>query len=236
VYVNCPVVSNPHSTYILQAQLDPWHLYDPKTLLHYITNRVKGFTEEMATKNTTPFLHRYLYRDYTPPCILSCFTTCVLYAGRTPANTTMVMRALHGSARGLVEAEAHRVTSTPVEKLARVQALFLYEIICLFDGDIALRAQGEKDMPLFNTWLGELCSIRDNLGDLARLEDASVRKQPPLEWEVCHCSSLYGIIYSLTRSLRVPEMDFRRESTQDHTYGLLGRRLIRTDEGPGGYR
>ncbi|KAI3321266.1 hypothetical protein HD806DRAFT_503591 [Xylariaceae sp. AK1471] len=165
------------------AQIDVWHLYDPETPLYYITNRVKGFTEEMATKNTTPFLHRHLYHGYTPQCIISCFTTCVLYASRTPANTAMVMRALQGSARGLVDAETHRAMSTPIEKLARAQALFLYQIIRLFDGDIALRAQGERDMPLFKTWLGELCNIRDNLGDLARLEDALVQEQPPVEWE-----------------------------------------------------
>ncbi|KAJ8119895.1 hypothetical protein ONZ43_g3256 [Nemania bipapillata] len=95
----------------------------------------------------------------------------------------MTIRALSGSARELVEMEACRIVSTPIEKLARTQALFLYQVIRLFDGDIALRAQGEKDMGLLRTWVDELCHIRDNLGDLARLEHSLVKERSPNEWE-----------------------------------------------------
>ncbi|KAI0518098.1 hypothetical protein F5B22DRAFT_92066 [Xylaria bambusicola] len=165
------------------SQLDSWHVYDPKSPLYYILNRVKRFTTEMAEKNTTPFIHRYLYHEHKPRCIMSCFTTCVLYANRTPNNTAMVMKALSDSARELVDSEAYRVVPTPIEKLARSQTLFLYQIIRLFDGDITLRAQGEKDIGLLKTWLGELCRIRDNLGDLALLEGALVKDQSPAEWE-----------------------------------------------------
>ncbi|KAI1118262.1 hypothetical protein F5Y14DRAFT_257652 [Nemania sp. NC0429] len=165
------------------CQLEAWHIYDPRTSLYYVLHRVKEFTVEMATKNSTPFLHRGLYHMYTPQSIVSCFTTCVLYANRTPTNTPIVMRAFSDSARDLVDAEACRVVSTPIEKLARSQALFLYQIIRLFDGDVTLRAQGERDMALFKTWLDDLCHIRNNLGDLAQLEYAAVREQPSIEWE-----------------------------------------------------
>ncbi|KAI1741736.1 hypothetical protein F4680DRAFT_414885 [Xylaria scruposa] len=168
---------------MMVCQFDTWQAYDAKTPLYYIMNRVKGFIEEMATKNATPFIHERLYHNYKPQCIVSCFTTCVLYTSRTPANTAMVMRALSGNARELVDTEVCRVISTPIEKLARSQALFLYQIIRLFDGDVALRAQGEKDMGLLRTWLRELCHVRDNLGDLARLEYTLVRDQSPVEWE-----------------------------------------------------
>ncbi|KAK3339943.1 hypothetical protein B0T25DRAFT_560951 [Lasiosphaeria hispida] len=163
---------------------DPWLVYDPTSLLHYITNRVKSFPTDLATTNATPFLHRFLYRAYTPRCIVTCFAASVLYANRTPQNTSMVMRALHGSVGELVEAESGRSAATPVEKLARAQALFVYQVIRLFDGDVGLRAQGEKDIALLKTWLDELCKIRENLGDLAQLEDCAARRQqPPKEWE-----------------------------------------------------
>jgi hypothetical protein len=97
----------------------------------------------------------------------------------------MVMRVLHSSVRELVDTEAGRVVATPAEKLARAQTLFLYQIIRLFDGDVILRAQGEKDMPLLQIWLGDLCRMRGHLGDLAEFENGVVRKQPPkIEWEV----------------------------------------------------
>lgn len=94
----------------------------------------------------------------------------------------MVIRALHGNIRELLDFESSRTTATPTEKLARAQALFLYQIIRLFDESITLRSQAEKDMPILETWLGELCKIRENLGDL---EDGA-RRQEPIEWEVRH--------------------------------------------------
>lgn len=143
-------------------------------------NRVKRFTKEVATQNSAPFLHRYLYQSNTPQCILSCFTTCVLYENRTPANTAMVIKALHGNVRELLDFEAGRTSATPTEKLARAQALFLYQIIRLFDESITLRSQAEKDMPILETWLSDLCRIRENLGNL---EDGT-RHQKPVEWAV----------------------------------------------------
>ncbi|CAJ2502414.1 Uu.00g098080.m01.CDS01 [Anthostomella pinea] len=164
--------------------IEPWHIHDPKSPLHYLTNRIKSFVTDLATQNATPFLHRYLYRDHAPQCILTCFSTSVLYAHRTPANTGMVMRAIHSSVRELIDAEGSRgVLATPTEKLGRAQALFLYQIIRLFDGDVILRGQGERDMWLLETWLGELCKIRENLGDFALLGDGVARMQLPPEWE-----------------------------------------------------
>lgn len=94
----------------------------------------------------------------------------------------MVIRALHGNIRDLLDFEAGRTTATPTEKLARAQALFLYQIMRLFDENITLRSQAERDMPTLEAWLGELCKIRDNLGNLR--DDA--RHQKPVEWEVRH--------------------------------------------------
>lgn len=164
-----------------QDGVQPWHLYDPKMPLHATVNRIKRFTREVATQNSTPFLHRYLYQSHTPQCILSCFMTCVLYDSRTPANTAMVIRALHGNVRQLLDAEAGRITATPTEKLARAQALFMYQIMRLFDENITLRSQAEKDMPILETWLGELCKIRENLGNLG---GDMPRNREPVEWEV----------------------------------------------------
>jgi hypothetical protein len=174
----------PRLTVSIQDYLEPWQLYDPKTPLYYIMNRVKGFTSDAVARNATPFMHRYLYKDHTPPCILECFSTNVLYTNRTPTNMAMVMRALHRNVVELVGTETGRAVATPAEKLARTQALFLYQIIRLFDGDVTLRAQGEKDIPLLQTWLGDLCRVRENLGGLAELGDSAVRSQPPKEWEV----------------------------------------------------
>lgn len=167
-----------------QENIKPWHVYDPTTSLYFIWSRVKGFVPELGTKNALPFLHPHLYRSYMPQCILSCFATCVLYTSRTSVNTAMVMQSLYSNVGSLIAANTSRFVSTPIEKLARAQALFLYQIIRLFDGDVALRSQAEKDMPLFMTWVEELCNMRDNLGGPTVLEDSSVKSPQTIDWEV----------------------------------------------------
>ncbi len=94
------------------------------------------------------------------------------------------MQVLHRKVLELVRSETSRAVTTPAEKLARTQALFLYQIIRLFDGDVTLRAQGEKDIPLLRTWLDDLYRICENLRDLAELGGSAVRAQPPQKWEV----------------------------------------------------
>ncbi|KAI1614674.1 hypothetical protein EDD36DRAFT_234543 [Exophiala viscosa] len=164
------------------ADVEPWHLYDPTTPLHYTVNRVKSFIDDVASQNATPFMHRYLYRDYTPPCILSCFATSVLYTHRTQANTSMVMRAIHNGVKKLVNAETGHIPATPLEKLARTQALFLYQIIRLLHGDVTLRAQGESDIALLQAWLGDLCKVRENLSGCAQYGHRETRNPTP-KWE-----------------------------------------------------
>lgn len=168
---------------ISQGPLEPWMVYDPNTQIHHLVDRVKSFTSDAASRNATPFMHRYLYKDHTPSCILECFTANVLYVNRNPANMAMIMRALHRNVTDLVRTEIAHPGATVVEKLARTQALFLYQVIRLFDGDVTLRAQGEKDIPLLQSWLDELCSVRENLGNLAGMDDC-VERAPPKSWEV----------------------------------------------------
>ncbi|KAJ3541334.1 hypothetical protein NM208_g4655 [Fusarium decemcellulare] len=155
---------------IFCSDVQPWHLHDPESRLHFVTDRVKAFPGQIADCNAAPFLHQNLYQDSMPRCILSCFSTCVLYTKRTPANTGMVLRTLQNNVRDLVDGESHQ--NTPLHRLARTQALFIYQIIRLFDGDISLRAQGEKHMHLLQAWLDELCCLRNNLGNTANGEES----------------------------------------------------------------
>ncbi|KAI9171205.1 hypothetical protein HJFPF1_00686 [Paramyrothecium foliicola] len=164
-------------------QVQSWNLHDPTTSLYYVVNRIKGFVTNMAEKNATPFLHRCLYQSSMPQCIVSCFATCVLYTNRTPSNAAMVMRSLYSSVTELLCVEAGRVILTPLEKLARTHALFLYQVIRLFDGDVALRAAGERDLSIFRNWLGELCKIRENMGDLSRGDEAIASQNQPEDWQ-----------------------------------------------------
>jgi hypothetical protein len=182
-----PVTAEIARTYEKMAffdeDMEPWRIYDPKSTIHYIIQRVKAYVTDIATRNATPWLHRALYRSYTPSCIVSLFSTAVLYQNRTPKNTPMVMMALSTVVKELIEIENGRIIASPVDRLARCQAMFIYMVIRLLDGDVMLRAQGERDIPLLSAWLDDLSKVRENMGDLAQMGD-SVVKQTPVEWEV----------------------------------------------------
>lgn len=79
-------------------------------------------------------------------------------------------------------------TVTPTEKLARTQSLFLYLVMTLFDGDVGLRAAGERDLGKLREWLGELCRIRENLGgDEGEGEgEGGEAVEVDVDWEVCY--------------------------------------------------
>ncbi|KAK3693911.1 hypothetical protein B0T22DRAFT_55622 [Podospora appendiculata] len=167
---------------VLCAGFESWQLYDPNTTVYYIINRIKAFPSDFATANTTPFMHRHLYKDHAPPYILACFSTSVMYENCTPANKSMMLRGLQKNVAELLS-DSVRAATTPREKLARAQALFIYQVIRLFDGDVTLRAQGDQDIPLLQKWLLDLCRVRENLGDLPLPEDGVKQAQRPKDWE-----------------------------------------------------
>lgn len=164
-----------------------------------------------------------------PQCILSCFSTSVLYANRTPATTVAVIRSLQQGVAELLKFET--IMATPTEKLAVTQALFLYQVIRLFDGDIALRVQAEKDMALLEAWLGDLCKIRENLGGLSEVEDGGARDSPPKEWEVCPCSpvAVLRIVHLLVQC--PTEMDICRVGTKNNSDSIFRDHTLWNDEG-----
>ena len=145
--------------------------------------------------NATPFMHRYLYKDHTPDCILKCFSSNLGYANRTKTNTGLVVQTLYQNVTELIATEAGRAAATPIERLARTQSLFFYQIIRLFDGDVTLRTQGESDIPLLRTWLNELCEIRENLAELVNLDDNELRCRPPRAWNVSFSTHSRRIMY-----------------------------------------
>lgn len=162
-----------------KIQYEPWQVYDPNTKVHFIVQSLKGYPGTFATDNRTPWMHRYLYKDQMPASIRSCFTVSALYSSMTSSNKTSVFRVLCQSLDGL-EQQQQQVASTPQEKLARAQALLLYQIIGLFDGDVTLRSNADRNMPLLQDWLGDLCKIRENLGTPESMNDPN----PPRSWEV----------------------------------------------------
>ncbi|KAH8883952.1 hypothetical protein GQ53DRAFT_406735 [Thozetella sp. PMI_491] len=161
----------------------PWQLYDPSSKAYYILQTLKSYPTVFAKDSYTPWMHKQLYSDNMPLSMRACFTTSSLYSGISDSNKASVFRVLFDIPGELKEQQNQHPASTPHEKLARTQALFLYQIIRLFDGDVTLRAQAEKDMSLLYSWLDDLCKIRENLGQINDVDGIGTIENPPKSWE-----------------------------------------------------
>ncbi|KAI0600888.1 hypothetical protein F4775DRAFT_582465 [Biscogniauxia sp. FL1348] len=160
----------------------PWQLADPSTKIAFTMNVFKKVHIGFARNNCTAFLHRYLYKDNMPRCILQAFSMCLLYTNQTEANRGPLLRILHTNVTELKETTSG-TSLTPQEKLARVHALLFYQTIRMFDGDITLGQEADDDMALLESWNTELCKMRDNLDEFVTMDQDDVRNKPPESWE-----------------------------------------------------
>ncbi|KAI1734774.1 hypothetical protein F4680DRAFT_437373, partial [Xylaria scruposa] len=159
----------------------PWQLADPSTKAAFTLSMLKNLHVKFAQKSCTLYIHRWLYKDNMPRCILQAFTMCLLYTNQTEANRGVVLRVLHDSVTEL-KAGSSGKNLVPQRKLARVHALMFYQAIRMFDGDVTLGQQADDDMELLESWNIELCKVRDDLDDLVEKGDAA-REHPPESWE-----------------------------------------------------
>ncbi|KAH8653802.1 hypothetical protein BX600DRAFT_553451 [Xylariales sp. PMI_506] len=165
----------------LCSNFEPWQVYDPTTKIHFVVQSVKQYPITYANDNQTPWMHRHLYKDHMAPSMRTCFSVSTLYSSMTDSNKTSVFRVLLQSIEELRHQAA--TATTPFEKLARAQALFMYQIIRLFDGDPSLKSHADKDMPLLVKWLDDLRKVRENLGMPSDLDETKLRSNPPSSWE-----------------------------------------------------
>ncbi|KAI6082283.1 hypothetical protein F4821DRAFT_247514 [Hypoxylon rubiginosum] len=138
--------------------------FDTAALKQHITT-VQSWLRRWANTGRSPFIHHRLYSQKMPRCVQDAYTTLSAYLARTPENSELCLRIIRDRATSLV-AESSGTTITPavgnamlldpIEHLARVHALFVYQMIGLFDGDISLRAVAESHMSALTAWVAEM--------------------------------------------------------------------------------
>lgn len=104
------------------------------------------------------FVHRRLYKNGMPPCIQDAFTTLAAYVGRTSAVKSTILQIADDRAISLACQEAPAASGAQglLAHLARVQALFVYQFIRLFDGSVRLRASAEQQLPTLRLWVTQM--------------------------------------------------------------------------------
>lgn len=126
---------------------------------------VRDWLREWIRENHCPLIHRQLYADVgMPNCLMDAFSALLMWQAKTDQNEDLVMRYIEEKANQLINGQAalsesavESVTSLrTINHLARVQALFIYQHIRLFDGDVRQRPLAEACMPLMSQWTSSM--------------------------------------------------------------------------------
>ncbi|KAJ5093274.1 hypothetical protein N7456_009135 [Penicillium angulare] len=123
--------------------------------LQFAIDILKDTPKTMVLENQTPWCHQKLYQNHMPRAMQDAFSCCSLYMSKNETNAPVIM--------ALFDARIKDIISTPepdelLDKLARVHALILYQIMRLFDGDIRSHATADALFASLNSSVVSLLS------------------------------------------------------------------------------
>jgi hypothetical protein len=121
----------------------------------YSVKRFKAYPNLFVNQGSTPFIHGRLYSEFLPQPIQDILGICALYGQKNERNQALVFRTISLRAAQLLANYKPQGLSA-MDHLAYVQALILYQIIRLFDGDIRQRADAERTNATLNQWTHHL--------------------------------------------------------------------------------
>lgn len=121
----------------------------------FVSQQFKTYPGMFYRRGQTPFIHRHMYDEHTPTVIYDALSSCALYCGKNKDNETLVFGDISRKVRQLKGAMQQSFLS-PIDHLASVQALLLYQIIRLLDGDVRQRADAESDEAVLMSWNEQL--------------------------------------------------------------------------------
>ncbi|CAI6335059.1 unnamed protein product [Periconia digitata] len=135
-------------------------------------NSVKDMLKNWVQNGHNNFIHHRLYVKGMSTCLQDAFTTLASYmTAHTPTVKQTILQIAEERCARLVEqkGDIHNVDSATsgfyggsviqegiLTQLARVHALFVYEFIRLFDGEIRVRASAELQLSTLRKWTTSL--------------------------------------------------------------------------------
>lgn len=181
-----------------------------KTFHQWLTEWVDG--------GSNPFIHSQLYHIRFPRCIQDAYTSLSCYLRKTASNEQIVLRIIEARATQLLaeygapsaylsqeNTSSSLVTLDSLEHLARVQALVVYQFLCLYDGDIRLRHVAESHIPVLNSWTQQMVEHASHAACLGGSMISSTYEQTVNCFgltDSAHCDNLLWYSWILAESIR----------------------------------
>jgi hypothetical protein len=188
--------------------------------LQFALDETRRAIHTMASSMTTPWSHPLLYRDDMPRAMRDAHAGCAMYTTKTRANAPFVLRSLESFSDDLLASEP---APTLRARLAHTQALILYLVMRLLDGDIRARAAAEKQLDALDASAFALLPHVDWDNLVPPAVDAFIPLYPAVRaaaawraWAIhesarrTFCFALYFLqAYRILAGLRGPDCDHR---------------------------
>lgn len=168
----------------------------PISSLKHFLNKLHRRSQDWVTRGSNDFIHKELYTFRSPRCIQDAQTAFALYLAKSDDTEDAVFRTLHARATQLLQdEEKHKMRGSHdvFGHLARCQALLIYQVIGLLDGDIHLRGAAEERIEILKAWLEQLIKSTTTSSALCfgnTLPGESVGKKPPSTIDVANAFGL----------------------------------------------
>ncbi|KAK9366213.1 hypothetical protein V1509DRAFT_296927 [Lipomyces kononenkoae] len=131
--------------------------------------KIRRWLRQWIEEGSNPFIHSQLYRTRFPRCVQDAYMTLSCYLHKTASNEQIIFQIIEDRANLLLEEygipstdsaleniSTSSVTLDALEHIARVQALLVYQVIGLYDGDIRLRHLAERRIPVLKNWIQKM--------------------------------------------------------------------------------
>lgn len=90
-----------------------------------------------------------------PKALQDAYAACAIYSTKTPDNEFVAFNIIEAKASELLRSP-NQASWNPLDLLAAVQSLLIFQFIRLFDGDIRQRVQAESAEPILDAWTDQL--------------------------------------------------------------------------------
>jgi hypothetical protein len=119
----------------------------------FMVSRLRSFVPTLAFTGSSPFIHSHLYKSTQPAAFQDSMALSALYLARTKQNTGVLINSINQKIDGLIVGSR---SWTLQEHLAAVQALVIYQLIRLLDGDMGVQAAAARQNRLLEMWTAQL--------------------------------------------------------------------------------
>ena len=145
------------------------------------------------------------------------YTVLSCYLHKTVSNEQTILQIIEDrvkqllaehsipSADPLLESTTDSVTLDSLEHVARVQALLIYQVLCLYDGDIRLRHIAESHIPVLNSWMEQMVEHASRVLCLGGSIISSAHERSVDGFslpDIGHCENLLWYSWIMAESIR----------------------------------